>query len=299
LHPLTAKKFNNADPIVTTSSIFAGYAAALRCELIERSTELAERDKIPHSFTYGEMPAIIFEPCDETQTHGNFLSASYRAIVANAGWRRRLGKVHTGFGKSQSPFRNSRACELDSCTSSDALLMNIFCHPRAIAGQGLRVLLGLDEGAIPEFGFRARVPLFSGKFDRTEVDLRLGEHLLEAKLTEADFQSKQKKYLEAYRDLKEVFDLKLLPHRGEVYFGYQLIRNVLAAHAQDCSFCVLADERRPDLKEMWYSVLQAVKPVNLRLRCKMLTWQELAEVVPRDLQIFLAKKYGIVANGKN
>ena len=70
---------------------------------------------------------------------------------------------------------------------------------------------------------------------------------------------------------------------------------MLAAHAQDCSFCVLADERRPDLKEMWYSVLQAVKPVTLRLRCKMLTWQELAEMLPRDLQVFLAAKYGILA----
>jgi len=90
-----------------------------------------------------------------------------------------------------------------------------------------------------------------------------------------------------------------LPQKDDVYCGYQLIRNALAAHAQECSFCVLADERRPDLKEMWYSVLQAVKPVNLRLRCKMLTWQEVAEVVPRDLQEFLNKKYGIVANRKS
>jgi len=74
---------------------------------------------------------------------------------------------------------------------------------------------------------------------------------------------------------------------------------VLAAYAQACSFCVLADQRRPDLREMWYSVLQAVQPVTLRLRCKMLTWQELAAVLPRDLQLFLNGKYGIVANSKN
>jgi hypothetical protein len=282
---------------VLSVPIFAGYAAALRCELIERSRQLAERNRIPHSFTYGEMPAVVFEPYEEGQAHGNFMPATYRSIMTNAGWQRRLMKVHTALGKSHSPFRNSRACELDSCTSSDALLMNIFCHPRAIKSEELQALLGVDKSAVPEFGVRARVPLLNGRFDRTEVDLRLGDLLIEAKLTESDFQSKQKKYLEAYRDLKEVFDLKLLPHKGEVYFGYQLIRNVLAANAQDCSFCVLADERRPDLKEMWYSVLQAVKPVNLRLRCKMLTWQEVAEVLPRDLQRFLAEKYGILPNG--
>lgn len=271
----------------------AGYAAALRCELIERSHALAERNKFPHSLSYGEMPVVIFESYDDGQAHGNFLAASYRSIITNADWQRRLKKVHTAFGKSASPLRNSRACELDSCTSSDALLMNIFCHPRALHSGAMRALLGIDQHAVPEFGVRARVPLITGKFDRTEVDLRLSDLLIEAKLTEADFQSKEKKYLEAYRDLYDVFELKLLPHRGDVYLGYQLIRNVLAAHAQDCSFCVLADERRPDLKEMWYSVLQAVKPVNLRLRCKMLTWQELAAVLPKDLRLFLAEKYGI------
>jgi len=284
---------------VISTPIFAGYAAALRCELIERSRELAERNKLPHSFTYGEMPAVVFESYNEGKAHGNFMSASYRAIVHEANWRKRLTKVHTHLARSYSPFRNSRACELDSCASSDALLMNIFCHPHANRSAHLRALLGVYESAIPEFGVRARVPLVTGKFDRTEVDLRFGDLLIEAKLTETDFQSKQKKYLEAYRDLKEVFDLKLLPHKGEVYFGYQLIRNVLAAYAQDCLFCVLADERRPDLKEMWYAVLQAVKPVTLRLRCKMLTWQELAAVLPRDLQLFLNRKYGIVANIKN
>src|SRR5262249_6565305 len=240
---------------------------------------------------HGETPAVIFETYAEGKAHGNFIASSYRSIVANSTWRKRLGKVHTGFGKSYSTFRNSRACELASCTSSDALLMNIFCHPRANRSGRFRALLAVDESATLEFGFRARVPLIGGKFDRTEVDLRFGDLLIEAKLTEADFQSKHTKYLEPYRDLKEVFDLKLLPQKGEVYFGYQLIRNVLAAHAQECAFCVLADERRPDLKEMWYSVLQAVKPVTLRLRCKMLTWQELTAVLPRDLQIFLAKKY--------
>jgi hypothetical protein len=44
---------------------------------------------------------------------------------------------------------------------------------------------------------------------------------------------------------------------------------------------------------MWYQVLRAVRPAELRCRLKLLTWQELAAVVPADLQRFLAEKYGI------
>ncbi len=35
------------------------------------------------------------------------------------------------------------------------------------------------------------------------------------------------------------------------YRSYQLIRNVLAAYANDSSFCVLLGERRPDLRIFW------------------------------------------------
>ena len=79
------------------------------------------------------------------------------------------------------------------------------------------------------------------------------------------------------------------------YRGYQLIRNVLAAYAEGCSFCVLHDERRPDLREAWYEVMAAVKLTELRVRCMALTWQELAGMTPEELQTFLEVKYGIVA----
>jgi len=70
------------------------------------------------------------------------------------------------------------------------------------------------------------------------------------------------------------------------YAGYQLIRNVLAAYAEGCSFCVLHDERRPDLREAWFAVMAAVKNAELRTRCKVLTWQELAALLPEELQDF-------------
>jgi hypothetical protein len=81
------------------------------------------------------------------------------------------------------------------------------------------------------------------------------------------------------------------------YEGYQLIRNVLAAYAEGCSFCVIHDERRPDLREAWFEVMAAVKSAEMRVRCKVLTWQELAALVPLDLTEFLEAKYGIVVSG--
>ncbi len=77
-----------------------------------------------------------------------------------------------------------------------------------------------------------------------------------------------------------------------------MIRNVLAAYATDSSFCVIHDQRRPDLREAWYQVMATVKSAELRVRLKVLTWQELAALLPEELQTFLHLKYGIVASGK-
>jgi hypothetical protein len=183
--------------------------------------------------------------------------------------------------------------ELDSCTSSDALLMNIFCHPGALRNGKVCALLGVQPGLSPCFGYRARVPLANARFDRTEVDLLLGNLLVEAKLTEGDFQSAPKRVLLAYRDFAHVFDWKQLPQTGDNYLSYQLLRNVLAAYALRCSFCVLVDARRPDLLEVWYAVMRCVKPVELRTELRISTWQELTKAAPTALRTFLAKKYGL------
>jgi len=42
--------------------------------------------------------------------------------------------------------------------------------------------------------------------------------------------------------------------------------------------------------------MKCVKLHELRLRCKVLTWQELAQVLPARLQAFLEEKYGISSN---
>ena len=97
--------------------------------------------------------------------------------------------------------------------SSDALLMNIFCCPYVADDPRVLGLLGIELRSLPQFGWRARVPLKNGLADRTEVDMKLGDMLFEAKLTESDFQSAEASVLRGYRDFEEVFDAADLPRK--------------------------------------------------------------------------------------
>ena len=285
--------------------------------------------------------------------HGNFLDGAYQAILSRPEWSKRLNKIHAQRrGLPQLQYDPSyKWKELDSSMSSDALLMNVFCSPGVAETQAVRRMLRVDSDEIPVFGWKAHVPLKSGLLDRTEVDMRWGDLLVEAKLTELDFQTREAAVVESYRDFDAVFDRGLLPrvelrearrkeavefpedftqeweppgagpeslvnatakaHQAEIaerawravpaevgYANYQLIRNVLAAYALGCSFCVMYDERRPDLREAWFAVLAAVKSAEVRTRLKALTWQELAAVLPAELQEFLDMKYGIVPPGR-
>ena len=121
--------------------------------------------------------------------------------------------------------------------------------------------------------------------------------LVESKLTESDFQSQAADLVESYRDLHEVFECRLLQKMRDRYACYQLIRNVLAAHALNVSFCVFLDARRPDLVESWYSVMRCVRIATLRTRCQVLTWQELSDGLPSEVRQFLKDKYGVATDG--
>jgi hypothetical protein len=265
------------------------YADRLRTELIERNRAYAARTRCTHHVSRGGV--VLYPPSDDCLRHGNFLPETWQAIQENEGWRKRLGKAHTQPRSTLAGERRWR--ELDSCCSSDALLMNVFCHPESQNNAAMARLLNVDDPAIAEFGLKARVPLNEGKFDRTEVDMRLGHLLVEAKLTESDFQVAPRELLERYAAFPKVFRRRDLPHTRSDYMSYQLIRNVLAAHALGCAFCVLCDQRRPDLIEQWYAVMRCVKDADLRTRCKVLTWQELASVLPGGVRSFLGEKYGV------
>jgi len=315
------------------------YATQLRQELTLRNRTRARGRA--HVESYGSTPVIVYEP--EDCHHGNFLESAYEAILGRSDWIRRFDKVLSEAARSLPKPQldpNRRWRELDSSMSSDALLMNIFCTPGVAQSAALRNALGVEPDSDPIFGWKARVPLANGRFDRTEIDMRFGSLLIEAKLTEVGFQTRAAEIVEAYRDFDAVFDRDLLPrveipssrwmqasefpendsqefesilgdpetysafdssfrpHGKAGYASYQLIRGVLAAYAFECRFCVMHDERRPDLREEWFSVMSAVKSASMRVRLKALTWQELAAFLPADLQMFLDAKYGIVPPGK-
>jgi Restriction Endonuclease associating with ARP len=275
----------------------AYYASRLRLELSLRNRAFALERQLPHVESYGGMPVTVYQPHPTRRRHGNFFDESYAAMLAIPEWRKRMEKVHTQ-AKTSLPRSGRGWKELDSSMSSDALLMNIFCCPHVADDPRLLGLLGIETAERPEFGWRARVPLTKGLADRTEVDMKLGDMLFEAKLTESDFQTAEASVLRGYRDFDEIFDEADLRRVAEKLAGYQLIRNVLAAYASDCGFCVLVDARRPDLIESWYAVLRCVRPVALRVRCKVLTWQELCVALPDPVCEFLDAKYGIVAPGR-
>jgi hypothetical protein len=239
------------------------------------------------------MPAVIFRESSDA-THGNFHPVSYKCIRRKPEWNRRLRKSHSS-AQRYLPSHDAERGELDTAASSDALLMNIFCHPQAFAtGSGLRLLLGTEAPERLQFGCKPHIPLIAQHVERTEIDLRIGDLLIEAKLTETEFQHAPRQQVERYRDFAYVFDIELLPQTTESYLHYQLIRGVLSAFAKlGTRYCVICDARRPDLIDAWFTVARAVKLASLRCRLQLVTWQEVAETLPRPMRAWLAEKYGI------
>ncbi len=266
-------------------------AEALRREISARNLVLAGGRE--HEVTYGDVPSVIY--CEGADgVHGNFFPASWRRIVANADWAERLEKTYTASRRVARGGERWRG-ELDCAVSSDALLMNVFCHPTALRETRLCALLGVEPGSRPEFGVRVRTPLVRGLEDRTEVDMRLGDLLVEAKLSEPDFGTAREDLMLRYVGFGDVFDGSRLERVRGLLRHYQLLRGVMAAAHGGGRFALLCDARRPDLREAWFAVMCAVRCVELRSRLVMVTWQEVAACLPKALHGFLAVKYGIEA----
>jgi hypothetical protein len=136
-------------------------ASLLRRDLSARAHHLARTQNLLHDISPGSEPIVIFGR-DEQGRHGNFHTASDASICANPAWLRRLTKPHTASRRSRA--RNDwQWRELDSANSSDALLMNIFCHPGVFNGRTLAPavasLLNIDPATQPCFGINPAVPL--------------------------------------------------------------------------------------------------------------------------------------------
>ncbi|HEU4635869.1 MAG TPA: hypothetical protein VFS41_06815 [Edaphobacter sp.] len=262
----------------------------LRRELSHRNMTRARDRK--HELSYGSIPSVIYE--EEEAAHGNFINASYKAICARPEWRRRLEKSYTGGRWIARRWDRVGRSELDCANSSDALLMNIFCYPRLLHRRQLCAMLGIEVGVVPEFGVKPHPPLLNGKVDQTEIDMRLGDVMVEAKLTETSFRDAPMRLLRRYEDFEELFDPDDLRMQDDRVCEYQLLRGILAAYSAGVTFALFCDGRRSDLQESWFRALQAVRSYSFRSRLKLVTWQEIAALVPRSLQKFLEEKYGIV-----
>jgi hypothetical protein len=267
------------------------WSSKLRSELNALANAWAGRAGLLSYNSNGNPGVVIFEATSDGLQHGNFLDSSWTAIKANPSWLERLTKAHSQ--KSALPLaKQAAACELDSSNSSDAILMNCFCFPNgsAIIFSGL----GLPwNGSRLIFGYKPQLPLVNGGVDKkTEIDLWTGDVIIEAKLTEASFTEQSRAIVNGYKDFASIFAVQYLPQDAIRYGGYQLIRNVLAAHYMGVSFVVILDARRPDLMQEWWRVHGALDPA-LRARCGFRTWQQVAKAAPAPLRGFLEEKYGL------
>jgi hypothetical protein len=182
-------------------------ASALRRELSYRNAGRTVEWAAEQS--YSAIPNIVYGETEDGR-HGNFLPAVYRRILMRADWKGRLGKVYTG--SRFIPRRGDRIRrELECANSSDALLMNIFCYPGTLRRRPLCSLLAIEPGLDPVFGVRSSIPLKTGARDRSEMDMRLGNLFIEAKLTEGDFQTARLDLIHRCRDLEAVFAVEFLP----------------------------------------------------------------------------------------
>lgn len=264
-------------------------AGSLRREIAARNRARVAEDV--QEISYGRSESVVYAAGDDGG-HGNFLPSSYRRILACPAWARRLEKAYTGDQWMPRAADRTRR-ELECAASSDALLMNVFCYPGVLRRPALCRLLDVATGVRPEFGVRAGLPMRGGEVDRTELDMALGDTLVEAKLTEGGFGQASRDRLTRYLATEELFDLEALPRVGAAFAGYQIVRGLLAAERSDGRYLVLLDARRADLAETCFAVLAAARSAALRSRLQLRTWQELAAVLPPTLQRFMAERYGI------
>ena len=258
----------------------SNFSKKLKDQLIKLGTKYAEKNNLDYVL---RKSALIFK------NNGNFLTASYDCINNNNNnWKKRLEKPHTHFPDSDIK-------EVDSSNSSDALLMNIFCHPDLNKWESIKKLFNFPDTIKikPIFGYKPGVNKDGGKPDDTEIDMKLKNMYFEAKLTESDFTKKEKSIVESYDNFGVVFEKDYLEHDSNKYLNYQLIRNILAAYQDDFNFILLCDARRPDLIREFYLTVRCVKDASLRSRCNIIFWQEVCKCVGGILKPFLIEKYGL------
>lgn len=248
------------------------YVDNLKQRLKENALKICA--KYPNEFSGKEFSSAFVWNNTEMNSHKNTMEN----ICKNTDWIERTKKKHP---QVENTF------EMQSSNSSDALLMNIFCFPKILKWKGVIDLLSIDIEHGIEFGKKFYE---EGQY-MAEVDMKIGNSIFEAKLTETDFEEETFEKIDNYKDFKLVFDKNLLPKSQENYLNYQLIRNILVAYYNNFSFTLLCDETRIDLIKSLFEVTAAIKIDNLRRRVSFVTWQEIINVCGKELKDYITEKY--------
>lgn len=213
----------------------------------------------------------------------NFHDDSLKEIQDDSAWLERTRKKHTQI---------NGIFEMQSSNSSDALLMNIFCHPEIRIWEGPKKLLRIhiDKATKITFGWE---PVLANekRGHKTEVDLKIGSRIFEAKLTEPDFQTAPAERVRGYEGFTDVFDESRLSMKKDRITNYQLIRNALVAYKYGLDLTVLLDSSRIDLIREIFKFIKAIKLDCIRDRIDFVTWQELNGKLGEDLDEYIYEKY--------
>ncbi len=247
------------------------YSQRLKKRLLANALHLCDKTSLKGT---DKASAFLFDDISMS-----FFPETYGNICTNVDYKKRLDKPHSNVPNFK---------EMQSSNSSDALLMNFFAHPQIKEWKSVRDLLSINKSDNIEFGWNPQFPNETNH--KTEIDMKIGNSIFEAKLTEKDFTSKELQIVLGYSNVEKLIDLQSLTH-DNVVSNYQLIRNLLTAKQYDYRFNLLIDESRIDLIREFYKVKNAITDQQLGEKFNFITWQEISNCVGADLKQFITEKY--------
>lgn len=274
----------------------ADWINQLRREINLKAMMYAQKNDLPFYMSKGG--TVLFEEYTDKCgfcMHGNFLPQTYSTIYQKPVWAKLLQKQYQ-YRNSLPLFRQGAARQVDSSSSTEALLINVLCHPAMHDNRELLDVFGVDS-YVPRFAAKCSLKRVAGADHVFEAHAVLSDKLLiEAALSETNFAERPKAYVESIEGFTEVFDSFALPQTKLSFMNFRLIQAILFAKEKNMGFVLFIDGRRPDLIDAFRKVQAAMKDVEMKNRLHVFTWQSLVDSLPEDLMVFLAEKYGIVSN---
>ena len=268
----------------------ADWVAELRRELTLRAITYAQQNNLPHFLSKGG--TIFFEPyldASGVTRHGNFFAPSYQIIRHDPEW---AGMLNHGVANSNAipRLKQGIAMETDSSCSTAALAMSLFCLPEI--NEAVASILNIEAGR-PHFAGEIRGSGRRKKDRQLEPDIILnnGEVYLWAILTESLTGAMTVSELEQQPSIKRFTDPHRLAVSGGIVRYADVLKMYLTARQNNARFVLIVDHRRQDLAKAYRRIMQAAKLADTGC---LLTWQEIAKVLPVEAQAFVQQKYGIV-----